>query len=182
MVNLKVLVEAFKSLARCVTIKYPFGPPAYLPEGLRGKPEFDREKCVGCGGCFNCCPPEAITIVEENGKRKIEVNLGKCLYCATCQEVCPEDAIMLTSKFELAVYDLNQAKEVVEVNQAVCENCGRYFAPEPQILKVRDRGLSKINVSQKETIEKDFQVYSKYCSTCRKQLSFRLNYHPRKYY
>lgn len=182
MVNLKVLVEAFKSLAKCVTIKYPLGPPAYTPEGMRGKPEFDKELCVGCGGCFNWCPPEAIMIIEKDGRRRVEINLGKCLYCATCQEICPEDAITLTDKFELAVYDLDQAKEWIEINQVRCENCGSYFAPESQILKVKERVLSKIDLSRKKIIEEDFQVYSKYCSTCRKQLSFKLGYHPRKYY
>lgn len=42
--------------------------------------------------------------------------------------------------------------------------------------------IASIDPTQKETIEKDFEVYSKYCPTCRKQLSFKLNYHPRKYY
>ena len=34
-----------------VTLPYPFGAGAEIPQGFRGRIDIDEKKCIGCGGC-----------------------------------------------------------------------------------------------------------------------------------
>ncbi len=57
---------------------------------------IDIEKCQGCGDCVENCPQEAITLVEENGK-KYAVYSGSsddCIGCMSC-ETCEEGAVTI---------------------------------------------------------------------------------------
>lgn len=56
---------------------------------LKPRPVFDFVKCIGCGECARCCPPEAIVM---QGK-KPKVDLEKCIRCYCCQELCPAKAV-----------------------------------------------------------------------------------------
>jgi len=58
--------------------------------------QVDKEKCLGCTGCENVCPTEAIKVVNK----KAEVDLKKCLACPNCSGICPEDAIELVPRPE----------------------------------------------------------------------------------
>ncbi len=97
------------------TLIYPFEkiPP---PEGLRGKHEYDPEKCIGCGLCARVCPSFAIELIGGPGPKceGLKIDLGKCLFCQQCEEVCPRDALRLTKEYELAVIDKDKAVLVFE--------------------------------------------------------------------
>ncbi len=54
-------------------------------------PVIDAEKCSGCGECAEACPPQAITLVNENAV--IEEDL--CEECGFCVSECPVGAITL---------------------------------------------------------------------------------------
>ncbi|MGO9388049.1 MAG: 4Fe-4S dicluster domain-containing protein [Methanobacterium sp.] len=55
--------------------------------------------CIGCGGCCNACPTEAIDMVDLDKpvemmeglvKNKLPVlNSEKCVYCYYCHDFCP---------------------------------------------------------------------------------------------
>jgi len=70
---------------------------------LQGKVKYPQaindESCIGCGGCANICPVEAITMVPI--EKPVEIVKGytktqkpkydplKCLYCFWCHDNCP---------------------------------------------------------------------------------------------
>ena len=57
-------------------------------------PEFDTEKCIGCGRCYVSCydgAHQAISWDEE--KRKPSCDHNKCVGCHLCALVCPVKAI-----------------------------------------------------------------------------------------
>ena len=53
------------------------------------KPEWDAEKCIGCGKCAEVCNYNAIAVV----KNKVLIFNELCHSCGACTYVCPEDAL-----------------------------------------------------------------------------------------
>ena len=81
------------------TRKFPWGK-AEVSENYRGKPKFDKKKCIGCGLCERICPAKCIKVDKK--KKQIEIDLTKCIFCGYCEEICPVDAIKFTNKFDNA--------------------------------------------------------------------------------
>ena len=69
------------ALRKPCTLIYPF-EKREPPEGLRGKHEFDPEKCIGCSLCARVCPSLAIESEGGSGPKctGLPVDLGKCLF------------------------------------------------------------------------------------------------------
>jgi len=84
------------------TVKYPFGDLT-LPEGYRGKIEFDTDKCIGCGKCKTLCPLNNIEI-----KKKRPLWNGNCTHCMACISYCPTEAIEYKTKTK------NQSRYYIE--------------------------------------------------------------------
>jgi len=55
--------------------------------------EIDPESCVGCMGCMEMCPYEAITYVPE--KNICQVNTVLCKGCGCCAATCPSQSARL---------------------------------------------------------------------------------------
>jgi heterodisulfide reductase subunit A len=55
--------------------------------------EIDPESCVGCMGCMEMCPYEAITYLPE--KNICEVNTVLCKGCGCCAATCPSQSARL---------------------------------------------------------------------------------------
>lgn len=50
----------------------------------------DKNKCYGCFSCFNICPKQAISMVEDKfGYIYPEIDAAKCINCNLCKKVCP---------------------------------------------------------------------------------------------
>lgn len=64
------------------------------PEGIRnGKDKlYTKKKCIGCGGCVQVCPNQALTLTGEG----IITDLRKCTLCGRCAEECPCMAIEIS--------------------------------------------------------------------------------------
>lgn len=103
------------------------------PEGFRGKHEFDREKCMGCGACAQVCTADAIDVIDGPDKRVLKVNYGHCSFCAVCQDECPTQAIRLTREYHLVTNNRQTTIVSNEVDLLNCSICGGAFIPEKQV-------------------------------------------------
>lgn len=153
-----IFKEALKT--GVVTRKYPF-EPVEVPEGFRGKPSIDVNKCIGCDACVNVCPPNALNVEVDLKKcvKKIVLFLGKCIFCGRCQDVCPTEAIKLTREFELSTLTIDDLYQVVELKMAKCEICGKPYATVRQILFTA------------RNIPKDQRPLILLCDECRSKVS-----------
>ncbi len=156
--RLHILKEALRT--GVVTKKYPY-EPIEVPEGFRGKPSIDVEKCIGCGACVNVCPPNALSAEIDLNKsvKRIILFLGKCIFCGRCQDVCPTEAIKLTREFELSTLTTNDLYQVVELKMAKCEVCGKPYATIRQVLFTA------------KNVPKDQRPLLLLCSECRSKVS-----------
>ena len=68
---------------------------------LEPRPKIDQKKCVGCGVCAASCPKKTITIKEQNGKKRLNVQDKNCIRCYCCQEMCPKNAVKIQKNFIL---------------------------------------------------------------------------------
>ncbi|MCR4437530.1 MAG: 4Fe-4S binding protein [bacterium] len=119
-----------------VTLPYPFGPGAELPEGFRGKITVDQTRCIACGGCANVCPSRLIRFYDEGERTRMEFILDRCTYCGRCAEVCPEQAITMTLEFENSTDHKEDLYIEQELYMATCARCGRCFETENAIDKI----------------------------------------------
>ena len=51
----------------------------------------DSGTCTGCGACVDCCPSEAIEMVDD----KAVIDADKCVDCGVCVDECPVEAISM---------------------------------------------------------------------------------------
>jgi glutamate synthase (NADPH/NADH) small chain len=121
-------------LQKPATVLYPYEGKE-VPKGLRGKLEFDVDKCTGCTLCSQVCPTGTIEMVdrdpekedkrierlEKAGAEKIrrikkrpDFYLFRCCYCQMCADVCPAGAIHLSEEYNLAQVDKNNLVDLQE--------------------------------------------------------------------
>ena len=111
------------------TTRFP-AEPCVVPEGFRGKPEFDLDTCIGCGACVNVCPtPRCLTMVDDLEAdppvRKITHRFDACIFCGNCEDNCTtETGIKLSDKWDLATMDKESIPETHEFELQMCEKCG----------------------------------------------------------
>lgn len=94
----------------------------------KGKPQFYKDECVGCGACARVCPASAIDIVDDARAhtRKLLLKLDECLFCGSCEENCiTQKGIKLGDQYNTATRDRAQAVVSVEKELMACEACGR---------------------------------------------------------
>lgn len=54
------------------------------------RPDFNEEKCVGCGRCYVSCYDGGHQAIKWNDdKRRPELDTDHCVGCHLCQKVCP---------------------------------------------------------------------------------------------
>ncbi|MGD9110537.1 MAG: 4Fe-4S binding protein [Phycisphaerales bacterium] len=142
--KLRELKEAVTAVfSPAFTTKFP-KEPCVVPERYRGKPEFDLDKCIGCGACVNVCPTEALTMVDDlesdPPKRKITCRYDTCIFCGNCAENCTtEEGIKLTNEWDLADLDRSAMSETHEFEIQMCEKCGAYVGPKKHLIWIYEK-------------------------------------------
>jgi formate hydrogenlyase subunit 6/NADH:ubiquinone oxidoreductase subunit I len=87
-------------------------PPVPVPEGFRGKIQYDKEKCTGCRLCLKVCPCSAIEFKPD--EKKIKIYLARCCFCSQCNDVCPVGCLSMSQAFLLADGDKYAPDLIVE--------------------------------------------------------------------
>jgi Pyruvate/2-oxoacid:ferredoxin oxidoreductase delta subunit len=64
------------------------------------QPIFDLNLCEACETCVERCPPEALTMGENDVP---QVDLDRCFGCAICATGCPSEAIVMDTKTDFPV-------------------------------------------------------------------------------
>ena len=88
-----------------------------------GNPEFDPEKCIGCGTCQLHCSQQAIILCDNEGIRKLSHTHTLCIGCKTCQDVCPVGAVQVRQQFRLEEFISEFRQEDVALVLEKC-SCG----------------------------------------------------------
>ena len=126
------------------TSKFPAQPHKPF-EQFRGKPEFNRDYCIGCTACVQVCPAGALEFqdvaVSAKPRRVLTVHLDRCIACGQCQANCPpEKGIVLSREFDLATTEKRQdLAQAIEKDLVLCDCCKEAVAPYDQILWVARR-------------------------------------------
>ncbi|MCK4644349.1 4Fe-4S dicluster domain-containing protein [bacterium] len=189
--KLRELREAVKSLfSRPATTRYPFKPATIHPR-FKGKPE-PQDSCIGCGGCVNWCPSEAIEEINdaEGKKRQVIWHLDHCIMCGECERVCTtKDGVKMVPEFELAVFSRDDLHTVKEFDLVVCEECGEILSTRDHILWMLDslgekqpanlgllnEKLKKLGIvddaSRSITFDKRDDMFVVLCPKCRHRIS-----------
>jgi Ni,Fe-hydrogenase III small subunit/NAD-dependent dihydropyrimidine dehydrogenase PreA subunit len=138
------------------------------PEGFRGKHEFNREECIGCGACAQVCSSDAIDVIDESEKRVIRINYGHCSFCAFCQDECPTQAIKLTREYHLLTNNRGVTYVANDVNLLQCALCGAFFFPQRQIDWALKRIIEKVPIYRE--FNDGILEAMKVCLKCRREI------------
>jgi 2-oxoglutarate ferredoxin oxidoreductase subunit delta len=62
---------------------------------VKGRVEFEIERCKGCGLCVTACPVKIVHLDESkiNSKGYHPANvteMDKCIACTNCATICPD--------------------------------------------------------------------------------------------
>ena len=134
-------VEVLQDLAR----EYGVGEPRFRTNGTarEGEAPSGPERCILCGLCVRVCAEvvgeHAIGYANRGIERVITTPFAdaaeECVGCGACVYVCPTDA--------LHYEDIDGQRVMKELKTTLpllrCRVCGRPFATEKQIARVRER-------------------------------------------
>lgn len=96
-----------------LTTRYP-AVHEQMPEGFRGRPTLDANRCLsgqGCDACAQVCLPTALKLEQlvhsenngvSDGTMQVTLDYARCIMCGLCVTACPSDALRMTNEFELA--------------------------------------------------------------------------------
>ncbi|MBN1522330.1 MAG: 4Fe-4S dicluster domain-containing protein [Candidatus Aureabacteria bacterium] len=144
--KIRELVEAIKALIKGpYTSRFPKG--TYVPHpNFRGQPKYNEEKCVGCLGCVNVCPVEALDYkdsIDDKAKpvRTMIHYTDTCIFCGQCEANCIADkeGIKLSNDWDLAFFDRKTAFETIEKELQLCEACGEVIACKDHLKWISER-------------------------------------------
>jgi len=80
----------------CFTVKNVLAkskPGLFFNSGF--EPRFDSDLCTACQTCIDRCPPQALSMGENDLPL---VDLDRCFGCAVCATGCPTEAIAMVNK------------------------------------------------------------------------------------
>ena len=70
------------------------GTTDVLERGTVIYPQFEAEKCIGCGRCYISCMDGGHQAIRMDEGRRPKLNGAKCVGCHLCVLVCPQGAVV----------------------------------------------------------------------------------------
>jgi len=113
----------------------------------------DQSKCNMCGACAKACVPEALKIVNINGRDTLQFEHSKCIACMGCERVCQPNAIKIVRELDFAL--INRAVKLNE-DRSKCSMCGKTIEPSA--------------VTSPQQLPSESAEMMDYCEDCRKSL------------
>jgi len=144
--KLRELCEAIRALIRGpYTSAFPKEPHVPHPN-FRGKPKFNKDKCVGCLACEEVCPVGAIAHVDttdtDTPTRTMIHYADTCIFCGQCEAACIADhqGIKLSNEWECSFFDRKkEAQETIDKELLLCEICAAPVACRDHLRWVSER-------------------------------------------
>jgi len=142
-ITMKRFIQGFL-LRKHDTIMYPEKRREYS-DRFRGMHfiSVDKNKTENCTACFLCetvCPAECIHIeaeerddsqdaelygvAKEKKPASFDIDIMRCCFCGFCEEACPKDAIKLSTNYEMATS--NREDAILDLNDLKREMNGRH--------------------------------------------------------
>ena len=150
--KIRELTEAVKAVfSHRYTSRFPEEEAEVAPT-FRGAPEYDDEGCIGCSGCYNVCPADAIHLEDSvdgtGGERELTVHLEECIYCGQCEKFCTTgEGIALSREYALSFSGESGPETGVTKDLVICEACGEVVGTRDHLLWLYDKlgGLAYSN-------------------------------------
>jgi len=121
--------------------------------------QLNKKSCTGCAACEICCPTDTLLYRDESGTRTFTYLSSQCIVCGACVEACPEEAAELRHNLSLkAFFQMASRQPITSIPLKICETCGTFFSPEPQLRKI-DHKLTEIGHQSAD--------YIHLCTKCR---------------
>jgi len=58
--------------------------------------DIQKDKCCGCGACFQVCPAKCIEMISDfDGFKYPMIDKKKCIDCGRCNSICPTNNVPL---------------------------------------------------------------------------------------
>jgi hydrogenase-4 component H len=192
--KIRELTEAIRALIKGpYTSKFPFKP--HVPEKrFRGKPEYFKDGCVGCKACAEVCPAGCIEVEDvadsEPPLRRLDLHFDSCIFCGQCQAACiTQEGIKLSNKFDLAIFNREEAVESIEKELMLCEACGcivgakehltwvarklgplAYSSPTAYLSALKELKLAYLDVERQEELTRQDRIKI-LCPKCRREVT-----------
>jgi hydrogenase-4 component H len=172
LLQFRILKVAIKSLfGKPFTTKFPAVSYEPIPQ-FRGRPRFNKEKCIGCGACAEVCPSKCIDVTDNTTStppvRKLAQHLDACIWCGQCERYCTtREGIKQSTEYDCAEFTPGSFDDSVEKELLLCENCGAVIAPVDQLvwlvkklgpLAFANPTLMLVSHSQLAVVDKGVQI------------------------
>ncbi|MFA4990961.1 MAG: 4Fe-4S dicluster domain-containing protein [Candidatus Omnitrophota bacterium] len=192
--KLRELAEAVRALIKGpYTTSFPSKP--HVPaKRFRGKPEYFKDGCVGCKACSEVCPAGCIEVkdsIDSNPPvRRLDLRYDRCIFCGQCQAACiTQEGIKLSNKFDLAVFNREDAVESIEKELVLCEGCNcvvgakdhlvwvakklgalAYSSPTAYLSALKELRLAYLNIEAPKELTRQDRIKI-LCPKCRREIT-----------